>query len=138
MYNKNIVKVAIPLLSISFFSFILWVIYLANTGQNSMFFRFIAAIPYGDKLGHFCLFGGLTLLANFALRLKVVKLGSLSLYWGTILVSAFVIIEEASQYFIPNRNFDLIDLTADFIGIGFFTLCTAVIQKQLLLAKSNA
>ena len=61
-----------------------------------MFFRFIAAIPYGDKLGHFCLFGGLTLLANFALRLKVVKLGSLSLYWGTILVSAFVIIEAVS------------------------------------------
>ena len=41
------------LIAIGFFGFIGWVIYLANTGQKSVFFELVAAIPYGDKLGIF-------------------------------------------------------------------------------------
>ncbi|WP_226410779.1 hypothetical protein [Shewanella glacialimarina] len=35
-----------------FLGFIIWVIYLANTGGSSIFFDIVKHIPYGDKVGH--------------------------------------------------------------------------------------
>ena len=129
---NHVLKTLIPQCAVAFFCFILWVIYLANTGQNSVFFQFVARIPYGDKLGHFCLFGLLTLATNLAFRFKSFKLFSIELFLGTILVFSFVVIEEFSQYFIPNRSFDLMDLSADFVGIVFFTFVTRYLNKMTL------
>ncbi len=128
---KKIIKALIPLLSVSFFGFILWIIYLANTGQNSLFFNFVASIPYGDKLGHFCLFGLLTLAANFTFKLKSFQLMSFEVYLGSLLVLTFVVIEELSQFYIPNRTMDVLDFAADFIGIVFFNISTTYIRKHL-------
>jgi len=128
---KKIIKALIPLLSVSFFGFILWIIYLANTGQNSLFFNFVASIPYGDKLGHFCLFGLLTLAANFTFKLKSFQLMSFEVYLGSLLVLTFVVIEELSQFYIPNRTMDVLDFAADFIGIVFFNISTNYIRKHL-------
>ena len=116
----------IPFFAAAFFCFIIWVIYLANTGQSSVFFQFIASIPYGDKLGHFCLIGLLTLIMNFAFKLKSFKVCSMELFLGTMLVVTFVIVEEFSQYYIPNRTFDLF---ANFIGIILFNLMTIYFRK---------
>ena len=132
---NHVLKTLIPLGAVAFFCFILWVIYLANTGQNSVFFQFVASIPYGDKLGHFCLFGLLTLATNLAFRFKSFKLFSIELFLGTILVFSFVVIEEFSQYFIPNRSFDLMDLSADFVGIVFFTFVTSYLNKMTFRSK---
>ncbi len=52
----------ITAIAAGFFLFILWIIYLANTGGSNVFFDIIKHIPYGDKLGHFVLFGFLTLV----------------------------------------------------------------------------
>lgn len=114
------------LLATGFFAFILWVIYLANTGKSAFFFDVIHSIPYGDKLGHFVLFGVLTLLINLALNLKQVRL-LVPIYIGTLLVTVFVVAEEVSQAFIPTRTFDYGDLMADALGIGAFTLLTYLI-----------
>lgn len=119
----------ISILSIFFLGFITWIIYLANTGQNSIFFEFVGSIPYGDKLGHFCLFGLLTLGANFAFKLKQYAVISLNIYVGSTIVFLFVLIEELSQYFIPSRTLDATDLLADVIGIITFNLVTKVISK---------
>lgn len=127
---NKIIKILIPLCAAAFFGFILWVIYLANTGQNSIFFQLIASIPYGDKIGHFCLFGLLTLATNLALKYKSIAVSSVEIFLGTILVLSFVVIEEFSQYFIPNRSFDLIDLSADFIGIVFFNTVTIFFRTR--------
>jgi len=127
---NKIIKIFIPLCAAAFFGFILWVIYLANTGQNSIFFQLIASIPYGDKIGHFCLFGLLTLATNLALKYKSIAVSSVEIFLGTILVLSFVVIEEFSQYFIPNRSFDLIDLSADFIGIVFFNTVTIFFRTR--------
>lgn len=131
-------KKIIPYLSISFFGFILWVIYLANTGQQSIFFQLVASIPYGDKLGHFCLFGLLTLAANFTFKLKSYQLFSMSIYQGSLLVLAFVVIEECSQFFIATRTLDAMDLLADFIGILFFNIVTKYLsQNEALIAEES-
>lgn len=119
------------LLTLLFFIFIAWIIYLANTGQSSIFFTLVASIPYGDKIGHFCLFGLLTLGANFAFKLKQLHLFSLPVYIGSIVVFIFIIFEELSQYFIPSRTLDITDLLADMFGIIIFNFITSYIAKYL-------
>ncbi|MBB1353021.1 VanZ family protein [Pseudoalteromonas sp. SR45-5] len=119
----------ISTISVVFLGFIVWIIYLANTAQHSIFFEFVASIPYGDKLGHFCLFGLLTLGANFAFKLKSFTLLSLKIYLGSSVVFVFVLVEELSQYFIPSRTLDATDLLADIVGIITFSLVTKFISK---------
>ena len=120
----------ISLLGIVFFLFIIWIIYLANSGLNSIFFDFVKTIPFGDKLGHFILFGSLTFFATIILKFRTFSIGKFHIYYGFTFVSAFVIIEEFSQIFIASRTFDLLDLSADFIGIITATILAYIIQKQ--------
>jgi len=121
----------ISIISVVFLMFITWIIYLANTAQNSIFFELVARIPYGDKLGHFCLFGLLTLGVNFAFKLKSYTLISFNIYVGSTVVFFFVLLEELSQYFIPSRTLDITDVLADIIGIITFSLVTKFISKHL-------
>ncbi|MFY8272773.1 VanZ family protein [Pseudoalteromonas sp. SSDWG2] len=111
----------VPLMSIlafAFACFLVWIIYLANTGQSSVFFEVVRRIPYGDKLGHFLLFGMMTVLASFALQARHTYLGTVKLYFGAIAVFSFALVEEVSQAFVATRTFDLVDLTADVLGIA--------------------
>ncbi len=108
------------LLASSFFLFTLWVIYIANTGGSSIFFRISNSIPYGDKLGHFILFGCFTLLLNFAFKFKKTIFYSSNIMLGTLCVIVFALGEEITQAFIPRREFDFIDLGSDALGIALF------------------
>ncbi|GGP59312.1 hypothetical protein GCM10009347_27120 [Shewanella algicola] len=114
-----------------FFGFILWIIYLANTGGNSIFFDLIRHIPYGDKVGHMLLFGLLTYVANLALLSRHFLLGRIPLYYGAVLVSIFVLSEEISQGFIPSRTLDIVDLIADAVGIILFSYLSGLTQRIL-------
>ena len=123
------------LIAIGFFGFIGWVIYLANTGQKSVFFDLVAVIPYGDKLGHFCLFGLLTLFINLSFKFKTMAVGGRPIYLAVLIVSTFVILEELSQYFVESRTLDFIDLIADFAGIAVFSAISAWLCKKLYPTK---
>ncbi|MES9857270.1 MAG: VanZ family protein [Sedimenticola sp.] len=112
----------VSLLTLGFGFFIIWVIYMANTGQNSLFFQLVRAIPYGDKLGHFFLFGFLTLGLNFVLHYRALNFKQRRIYYGSIIVSLFVMAEELSQYFLPSRTFDVVDLFADITEIVVFSI----------------
>ncbi|GGP61920.1 VanZ family protein [Shewanella saliphila] len=118
-------------ISSGFFGFILWIIYLANTGGNSIFFDLIRHIPYGDKVGHMLLFGLLTYVANLALLSRHFSLGRIPLYYGAVLVSIFVLSEEISQGFIPSRTLDIVDLIADAVGITLFSYLSCLTQRIL-------
>jgi hypothetical protein len=120
-----------------FTAFILWIIYLANTGGHSIFFEFVGWLPYGDKIGHFGLFGMLTLLANFACRLKTISFRFFRLYLGAVLVFTFALLEEASQFFVASRTLDVIDLIADMIGILVFSMVTYLIYLWKLKYEST-
>jgi polysaccharide biosynthesis protein VpsQ len=104
-------------LAFCFFLFILWIIYLANTGSSSIFFNFVRSIPYGDKWGHVGLFGFLTLLAIVGSKFRSFSCGRLNIYYGAAVVFLFALVEELSQAFIPSRTFDFVDLVANSIGI---------------------
>jgi VanZ family protein len=120
-----------------FLGFIIWIIYLANTAQNSVFFELVASIPFGDKLGHFLLFGLLTLAANFVFKLKKITLFSINIYAGSVIVFFFALIEELSQHFIASRTLDANDFIADIIGIVVFSVLTKRISRHLNSVNQN-
>lgn len=96
----------------------IWVLARADANQPTVFQTFVTTFPYGDKIGHFCLFSALSLLLNVVLKFKRFSLLSVSLYAGSAGVLSFAIIEEFSQLlFAPQRTFDLIDLIADICGV---------------------
>ncbi|MBU6950529.1 VanZ family protein [Hahella sp. HN01] len=121
---------AVSLFALGFLAFILWIIYLADTGGASIFFDFVQSIPYGDKLGHFCLFGVLTLAANFAFKTKHLKLGPIPLYVGALCVLTFAIGEELTQAFFPSRTLDITDVMADVASIAFFSWVTLLLSAN--------
>jgi len=116
----------------AFLGFIIWIIYLANTGAPSVFFDLIKHIPYGDKVGHCLLFGTLTFLANLTLKFNTITLGRVSAYIGSCLVAVFVLVEEISQGFIPSRTLDGADLLADALGIALFSYFSWLTHRFIL------
>ena len=122
----------LTLAALSFFVFILYIIYLANTGQSSIFFKLVASIPYGDKVGHLAIFTTLTCAANYLFNFRYGALiaGKLPVYWGTCLVLLFAAIEELSQYFVVSRTLDINDFFADLLGIIIATWLTHFIAQR--------
>jgi len=116
-------------LTIILLALISWGIYLSNTGGDNFLFVFVMNLPYGDKIAHFWLFGFLTLGFNIILFFKVYKIGSLKLYYGSIIVSIGVLLEEISQYYIPYRTFSVNDLIADTIGISLFSAISYYVHR---------
>ena len=103
--------------AVLFTIFIILVIILADRGQLGPVY-FIYDFPYGDKAGHFILYGLLNFFLTFALIRPLQsfdrKLVALSI--GLIL-AMLIGAEEYSQKFFSNRTFDLIDLLASYIGL---------------------
>ncbi|MCP4125824.1 MAG: trypsin [Gammaproteobacteria bacterium] len=122
---------AVSLITLSYGLFIEWVIYLANTGQSSVFFQLGRAVPYGDKLGHLFLFRFLTLGLNVALKYKTFNLKQRKIYYGSTIVGIVVLLEELSQYFLPSRTFDVIDLGADIAGILLFSIISYILSRRI-------
>ena len=109
------------LLTILFAAFILLIILLADTG-NLGFLAIVYRIPYADKLGHFLLYGILTLLINLTLfrslpDRKRIRSAMLS---GLILI-LLIGLEEFSQRSFSSRTFGLDDLSASYLGVIFFS-----------------
>ena len=125
------------ILAVSFSAFLAWIIYLANTGSTSFFFKLVQGTPYGDKIGHFILFGFLTLFVNLALRMKQVRFGKAKIPVGTLGVLLFVALEELSQGFIPARTLDMKDFIADIAGIVVFTVLSHIIFKKLIASQEK-
>ena len=97
-------------LAVLFALFIILIIVMADAGVLAQYLGFLYSYPFGDKVGHFMLYGILALLINLALfhsrpeqsrRLLAVKCG--------LILALLIGLEEFSQQFFANRTFDLID-----------------------------
>ena len=106
------------LLPLSFFIFISYIIFLADTADYNFAFRLVGHIPYGDKICHALLYGMIAFLFNYGLDFR--RVGNI-FYLGSIIVLTFATLEECSQYYIPSRTFDLWDLGAGFVGVVLFS-----------------
>lgn len=122
-------------LATSFFLFIVWIIYLANTGQSIGLFKWVIMIPYGDKIGHLGLFGLLTLLVNLSSKCRGFSVRRFNIYWGSFCVLTFVTLEELSQHLLPTRTLDIYDYAADLIGISCATFLSWLLNKYYFSPK---
>ena len=109
------------LASTLFFLFILLLIILADLDQKNLIIDLGRSVPFGDKIGHFILFGTLALLLNVALRFKRIHLKLRTFHLGSVIVFAFASVEEFTQLAFSTRTFDLVDMLFDLLGIGLLS-----------------
>ena len=108
-------------IAILFGVFIIAIIVLADNDMLGMM-HFINQIPYGDKAGHFILYGILTFLIDLALFGSLHHLSRRLIVLRVALILGLIIgIEEFSQKFFPSRTSDIVDLTFSYLGVGFFS-----------------
>ena len=117
-------------LALLFALFILLIIVLADAGMLARYVGFVYEIPWGDKAGHFILYGILALLLDLALfhARPTQSPKRLAVQCGLIL-ALLIGIEEFSQRFFADRTFDLIDLTFSYLGVFSFSVLAVVVKK---------
>jgi len=109
--------------------FIATIIVLADLGKLG-FLHFVYNIPYGDKAGHFLLYGILALLIDLALfrSLPLRSPKRIAVYCGLIL-ALLIGAEEFSQQYFASRTSSLNDLIASYLGVAFFSWLAVRIKK---------
>jgi hypothetical protein len=105
------------ILPFGYFAVIVLIIVLADRKDMAFVFGWIRERPGLDKICHFLLIGGLAFVVNYGLCGREMRIGKMSFLLGSVTVGILCLLEEVSQLFIPSRTFDLVDLTADFLGI---------------------
>lgn len=105
-------------IAVFFLIFIIAVVVLADTGNLPHSIRALYDFPNGDKLGHFILFG---LLDFFLARAFLSSFPSRPRGWVTLSIgltlALLIALEEWSQKLFSTRTFDLMDLSAGYLGL---------------------
>ncbi len=97
---------------------IITIIILADSG-NLGFLSFVYSFPYGDKAGHFLLFGILSLLLNLTLlRSHRSASPKRTVIVASLLLALAIGIEEWAQQFFPLRTSDWVDLFFGYAGVA--------------------
>ncbi|MFU8892638.1 MAG: VanZ family protein [Luteolibacter sp.] len=121
-------------LAISYILFLIAIVILINQSENGHWWTFIHTTPYADKLGHLGLTATLGFLCNLAFTKKPLSLRPTRI---TLILLLIVSLEEISQVFIPTRNFDLLDMLANSIGLALGQLAATGFQKILHNLPNN-
>ena len=109
-------------LAIVFALLIILIIFLADIGALPHFLQFWKDLPYGDKAGHFLLYGILTLLVDLALfRSRPNRSRRLLTVTSGLILALLIGLEEFSQQYFADRTFSLMDLAASYLGVIFFS-----------------
>jgi len=118
-----------------FFFFILWLMLAADFDQPNVVMDIGHRVPFGDKIGHFFLFGILALLMNMALKFRRMNILSRTFHVGSVFVLVFAIFEEFTQLAFDTRTFDFADMLFDLFGIG---LLSSISFRKFLVFKFHA
>ena len=117
-------------LAIIFTLFILLIIVLADAGLLARYIGFVYELPWGDKAGHFILYGILTLLLDLALfRARPDRSPRRLAALCGLILALLIGIEEFSQQFFVHRTFDLIDLLFSYLGVTCFSVLAVVLKN---------
>ncbi|MBN2116391.1 MAG: VanZ family protein [Anaerolineales bacterium] len=116
-------------LTVLFVLFIILIIILADTGSLGIFYH-INRIPYADKAGHFILYGTLALLIDLTLFRSFPSLSRKRVaVIGGLILALLIGLEEFSQQYFSSRTFSLMDLTASYLGLVFFSWLAVKTQR---------
>lgn len=127
--------------AIIFGIFILIIVILADTRHLGGLYA-LYDFPFGDKVGHFFLFG----LLSMAINLSVISTelqpdpstrpsNIRKVIQASLILALFVGLEEFSQRWFPSRTSDVFDLLASCLGITFFAVMALMINKMRSLQK---
>jgi hypothetical protein len=114
-------RFAFQIFTLVLFGLVAAAIVSLDAGWRGPLGAIINAVPGKDKAVHFLVFGGLVVPASLALGLRTIQIGSLRIFFGTMLMLVISTTEEFSQLCFDSRTFDLLDLTANYLGIAFFS-----------------
>jgi VanZ family protein len=113
--------VTIKWAAILFALFIVLIIVLADSGRLGVL-AVVNQVPFGDKAGHFILYGILALLINLSLfRSFPQHSQSRIVFWSVLILVLLIGAEEYSQQFFARRSYDLVDLTFSYLGVILFS-----------------
>ncbi len=124
--KKHIIRVA----AFGFIAFLIILVSIANSGEESRWWPFLDHVPYGDKLGHFGLFGTLCFLCNLAFPSRKFGRAPFLITLTSLVLLTIITLEELSQLFIPSRHFDTIDLLADYIGLTMGQVLAGILNAR--------
>lgn len=91
----------------------------------------LRALPYGDKVGHFGLYGTITLGLALLVRTRNQAIGA------GLAVIALGIGDEFRQLTEPNRNFDIADVLANLGGVAL-GLLAALVVGRVVTRRANS
>ncbi|MFZ4665511.1 MAG: VanZ family protein [Prochlorotrichaceae cyanobacterium] len=106
--------------ALGFAGLLVTIVVAANQSRLPAPLQFLANLPFGDTLGHFCLMGILAFLCNLAWPVTHWQWKNsriLQISKASLIILTIVTLEEISQFFFPARTPSLIDLGADYVGI---------------------
>ena len=110
--------------------FIILIIVLADRGQLGIL-KLVNQIPYGDKAGHFILYGILTFLIDMTLfQALPLRSPNLMVIISGLTLALLIGLEEFSQQYFVSRTSSLIDLIASYLGLIFFSWLALRLKKQ--------
>ena len=110
--------------------FIILIIVMADAGVLAQYLGFLYSYPFGDKVGHFILYGILALLINLTLfRSHPDQRPSLLAVRCGLILALLIGLEEFSQQLFATRTFDVIDLSFSYLGVISFSVLAVTIKK---------
>lgn len=128
---KNSLKLFLKLAGIFFICFVLYLLIIVDLKIPNRFAEWVEYLPFKDKMGHFLLIGTLAFFTNILFDLKRVSFLNKKILLGSLIITVFITIEEFSQIFLSNRNFDLIDLVCNYAGILVFGFLSVILGNYL-------
>ena len=118
----------LPLLAL--LTFMGWIYIDANTGDYNTMLIMAKSVPYGDKMGHFILYGGLTLILNLTLGLRQIRIAGNEFLLGSVIILIVTFVDEFTQIPQKSRSFEWLDMSSNLLGIAFFSYLAVIIDRQ--------
>ena len=110
----------------------------ADVKSTSYLLNFVGRIPYGDKIGHFVLFGTFAFLVNLSLGARSFGFGRFNYLLGSLIVLLVITIEEFTQIFMRGRTFSWLDLLCGYAGVLVFGELARVIYRKISAKKESS
>ena len=113
--------------------FLYWVLILTLTSLPG---ADLPNVEINDKIEHLLAFSGLGFLLNLSLRIqnKFIIVKKFPAWFTVFIVSSYAALDELHQRFIPGRTCDILDWSADtigvIIGVTIMTLFILAVEKK--------